>query len=209
VASCPLRSITGASQLQTDATAKCLPYYGSLARPGSQPKGREPPRVPLAGILPSALFDWALPLLGPQAPSDSGARYWSLVALREGLLAMEVEVVKQWAATLLDTCERLLDAEDTPAHLLMPCLAVVVQVGIPLPSPLRHPSPRRTPPPLSATPCVAWDLQVWPLHPVCVCLPAWHTSLVSQGHVGLPTGPYPYYGGATRTLLEIGLWRCG
>jgi hypothetical protein len=81
------------------------------------------------GIMSSALFDWALPLLGPHAGRDVGTQYWSLVALREGLFAMDLEVVKRWAAALFEMCERLLDAEDTPSHLLMPLLAVVVQVS--------------------------------------------------------------------------------
>ena len=85
----------------------------------------------LAGTPPSALFDWALPLLSPRpaaADPQGVQRYWSLVALREGLVAMEVEIVKRWAAALLEACERLLEAEVTPPHLLMPLVAVVVQV---------------------------------------------------------------------------------
>ena len=59
---------------------------------------------------------------------DEGSQYWSLTALREGLAVMELDVIRRWAAALFAMAEQLLDAEDTPAHLLQPLLAIVVQV---------------------------------------------------------------------------------
>ena len=83
----------------------------------------------LAGLSTSILFDWALPLLNEKERQDAGSQFWSLVALREGLVNMDLETIKRWAAALFEMCEGLLDAEDTPSNLLQPLLAVVVQVA--------------------------------------------------------------------------------
>lgn len=82
------------------------------------------------------LFDWALALLGAQAQgrqADMGTQFWTLVALREGLLAVDEVTLARWAHAVLDACQGLLDAEDTSVHLLAPILGVVVQVPAPLP----------------------------------------------------------------------------
>ena len=84
------------------------------------------------------LFDWALALLGAQPggrQSDMGTQFWTLVALREGLVAVDEVTLARWAHAVLDACQRLLDAEDTSVHLLAPILGVVVQV--------RHCTPSR------------------------------------------------------------------
>lgn len=80
------------------------------------------------GFSASILFDWALPLLTDTTSPDVGSQFWSLLALREGLANMELDVIRRWAAALFAMCEQLLDAEDTPPHLLQPLLAIVVQV---------------------------------------------------------------------------------
>ena len=41
---------------------------------------------------------------------------------------MDLEVIRRWAAALFAMCEQLLDAEDTPPHLLRPLLDIVMQV---------------------------------------------------------------------------------
>lgn len=84
----------------------------------------------VTGFSSSILFDWALPLLSESGNSDVGTQFWSLIALREGLVAMDLENIKRWAAALFEMCERLLDAEDTSPSLLQPLLAVVVQVAV-------------------------------------------------------------------------------
>lgn len=63
---------------------------------------------------------------------DASSQFWILVALREGLAMMELEVIRRWAAALFSMSEQLLDAEDTSPHLLQPLLAIVVQVILPL-----------------------------------------------------------------------------
>ena len=88
-------------------------------------------RLSLAGLLPSALFDWSLPLLTgqhPGSPPDVGSQFWALTALKEGLAAMVTDTIKRWAAAVFDMCEQLLDSEDTSTHLLLPLLGVVIQV---------------------------------------------------------------------------------
>ena len=76
------------------------------------------------------LFDWALALLGAQGrQADMGTQFWTLVALREGLAAVDEVTLARWATAVLDACQGLLDAEDTSVHLLAPILGVVVQVG--------------------------------------------------------------------------------
>ena len=86
----------------------------------------------LAGLSPSALFDWSLPLLTgqhPGSPPDVGSKFWALTALREGLAGMDMDTIKRWAAAVFDMCEQLLDSEDTSTHLLLPLLGVVIQVS--------------------------------------------------------------------------------
>lgn len=83
-----------------------------------------------AGFPPSTLFDWALPLLTEVDKPDFSSQFWSLIALREGLIKMDLEVIRRWSAALLGMCEQLLDAEDTPPHLLLPLLDIVVQVDV-------------------------------------------------------------------------------
>lgn len=67
-------------------------------------------------------------MLTEESKPDFSSQFWSLIALREGLAKMDLEVIRRWAAALFAMCEQLLDAEDTPPHLLRPLLDVVVQV---------------------------------------------------------------------------------
>lgn len=78
----------------------------------------------------SVLFDWSLLLLSGEAgrQPEEGSQFWALVALREGLAALPDDTIKPWAAALFDTCERLLDSEDTSPRLLKPLLDVLTQV---------------------------------------------------------------------------------
>ncbi len=82
----------------------------------------------IAGFSPSILFDWALPLLTEVDKPSFSSQFWSLIALREGLTKMDLEVIRRWAAALFGMCEQLLDAEDTSPELLQPLLDVVMQV---------------------------------------------------------------------------------
>lgn len=84
------------------------------------------------GVSQGLLFDWALALLGAAQPggrgADMGTQFWTLVALREGLAAVDEVTLARWATAVLDACQGLLDAEETSVHLLAPILGVVVQV---------------------------------------------------------------------------------
>ena len=78
----------------------------------------------------SILFDWSLSILDEKSAqaADLGSQFWALTALREGMAAMDVSFIRQWAAAVFTMCERLLDSEHTPAALLPPLLGVTSQV---------------------------------------------------------------------------------
>ena len=95
-----------------------------------------------AGVSQGLLFDWALALLGAQAQgrqADMGTQFWTLVALREGLVAVDEVTLARWAHAVLDACQGLLDAEDTSVHLLAP-FSGSLSGSVP-PHPFNAPSP--------------------------------------------------------------------
>ncbi|KAK9839154.1 hypothetical protein WJX74_010625 [Apatococcus lobatus] len=109
------------------AAAPLVGHLGAIAaRPQSATKTGP------TGVSQGLLFDWALALLGAQPQgrqADMGTQFWTLVALREGLAAVDEVTLARWATAVLDACQGLLDAEDTSVHLLAPILGVVVQAA--------------------------------------------------------------------------------
>ncbi|KAK9805272.1 hypothetical protein WJX72_010214 [[Myrmecia] bisecta] len=109
------------------------PLVGLLGALAVSPRAAQ--RAPKAGGKPGAppglLFDWALPLLGGQQtrPLDLGSQYWMLVALKEGLAAVDDKTLARYAYAVVDVCQQLLESEATSVHILPPLFAVVMQVA--------------------------------------------------------------------------------
>lgn len=84
----------------------------------------------VAGLSPSILFDWSLPLLRCEVQPHPGvsSQFLALLALREGLSSVDAETAKRWAGAIFEMCEQLLDSEDTSPHLLQLLLGVLTQV---------------------------------------------------------------------------------
>ena len=87
-----------------------------------------------AGVSPGLLFDWAIPLMTAYATEgvkpDQGSVYWALSALQHGLQGCNNQTVTRYGNALLDACQRLLEADTLPEHLLPLLLHVISQVQI-------------------------------------------------------------------------------
>ena len=85
-----------------------------------------------AGVSPGLLFDWAIPLMTAfttdAAQPDEGSVYWALSALQHGLQGCDDRAVTRYGNALLDACQRLLEADTLPEHLLPILLLVISQV---------------------------------------------------------------------------------
>ena len=66
---------------------------------------------------------------------DVGVQCWVLVALKEGLAAVDMPVLHQHALAVLTMCHRLLRSEDTSVHLIAPVLGLITEVTV-VPSPM-------------------------------------------------------------------------
>ena len=62
------------------------------------------------------------------ARPDEGSVYWALSALQHGLHRCDDKAVARYGNALLDACQRLLEAETLPEHLLPLLLPVISQV---------------------------------------------------------------------------------
>ena len=87
-----------------------------------------------AGVSPNLLFEWAMPILSGQGivgwkHLDVGVQCWVLVALKEGLAAVEMPVLHQHALAVLTLCHNLLKSEATSVHLIAPVLGLVSEVS--------------------------------------------------------------------------------
>jgi len=87
----------------------------------------------LAGVSPNLLFEWAMPVLSGQGIGvwthlDMSVKCWVLVALKEGLAAVEVPVLHQHALAVLTLCHSLLRSEGTSVHLIAPVSGLVSEV---------------------------------------------------------------------------------
>ena len=87
----------------------------------------------LAGVSPNLLFEWAMPVLsgqgiGVRTHLDMSVKCWVLVALKEGLAAVEVPVLHQHALAVLTLCHSLLRSEGTSVHLIAPVSGLVSEV---------------------------------------------------------------------------------
>ncbi len=87
----------------------------------------------LAGVSPNLLFEWAMPVLSGQGIGvwthlDMSVQCWVLVALKEGLAAVEMPVLHQHALAVLTLCHSLLRSEGTSVHLIAPVLGLVSEV---------------------------------------------------------------------------------
>ena len=87
----------------------------------------------LAGVSPNLLFEWAMPVLSGQGIGvwthlDMSVKCWVLVALKEGLAAVEVPVLHQHALAVLTLCHTLLRSEGTSVHLIAPVSGLVSEV---------------------------------------------------------------------------------
>ena len=85
-----------------------------------------------AGVTPGLLFDWAIPLMTAfvtdAAQPDEGSVYWALSALQHGMQGCDDKAVTRYGNALLDACQRLLEADTLPEHLLPLLLPVISQV---------------------------------------------------------------------------------
>lgn len=85
-----------------------------------------------AGVSPGLFFDWAIPLMTAfvtdAAQADEGSVYWALSALQHGLQRCDDKAVTRYGNALLDACQRLLEADTLPEHLLPLLLLVISQV---------------------------------------------------------------------------------
>ena len=86
-----------------------------------------------AGLSPNLLFEWAMPVLSGQgiagrAQLDIGVQCWVLVALKEGLAAVDMPVLHQHSLAVLMLCHNLLRSEATSVHLIAPVLGLVSEV---------------------------------------------------------------------------------
>ena len=87
-----------------------------------------------AGVSPNLLFEWAMPILSGQGIAgwrhlDVGIQCWVLVALKEGLAAVDMPVLHQHALAVLTLCHNLLRSETTSVHLIAPVLGLVSEVS--------------------------------------------------------------------------------
>ena len=87
-----------------------------------------------AGVSPHLLFEWALPVLAGTANMpgwsglDIGVQCWVLVALKEGLAAVEAATLNQHAHAVLNSCLHRLRSGATSVHLVAPILGLVSEV---------------------------------------------------------------------------------
>lgn len=83
---------------------------------------------------PHLLFEWALPVLSGTADItafsglDIGLQCWVLVALKEGLAAVENPTLNQHAHAVLSSCLHRLRSGATSVHLVAPILGLVSEV---------------------------------------------------------------------------------
>lgn len=61
---------------------------------------------------------------------DVGVQCWVLVALKEGLAAVDIPVLHQHALAVLTLCHSLLRSEGTSVHLIAPVLGLISEVLI-------------------------------------------------------------------------------
>ena len=103
---------------------QCAAYRGSLQRCEDG--------FAYAGISSGLLFDWALPLMTAyvtdEAQPNQGSVYWALSALQHGLQGCDDKTIARYGSALLDACQRLLEADTLPEHLLPLLLPVISQV---------------------------------------------------------------------------------
>ncbi|KAL0019463.1 hypothetical protein WJX77_007420 [Trebouxia sp. C0004] len=117
---------------QTDMRQTVAPVVGFLGALAARP-GRP------AGVSPNLLFEWAMPVLSGQGIGvwthlDMSVQCWVLVALKEGLAAVEIPVLHQHALAVLTLCHSLLRSEGTSVHLIAPVLGLVSEAARHLPS---------------------------------------------------------------------------
>lgn len=92
-------------------------------------------RCVVAGISPGLLFEWALPVLSGTATIpgwsslDIGVQCWVLVALKEGLAAVDKAMLNQHAPGVMNLCLHRLMSEATSVHLVAPLLGLVSEVS--------------------------------------------------------------------------------
>ncbi|KAL0054989.1 hypothetical protein WJX82_005498 [Trebouxia sp. C0006] len=118
--------------IQVDMRQTVAPVVGFLGALAARP-GRP------AGVSPNLLFEWAMPVLSGQGIGvwthlDMSVKCWVLVALKEGLAAVEVPVLHQHALAVLTLCHSLLRSEGTSVHLIAPVSGLVSEASRHLPS---------------------------------------------------------------------------
>lgn len=89
----------------------------------------------IAGISPQLLFEWAMPVLSGTANAAGwsgvsiGVQCWVLVALKEGLAAVDTPTLNQHSHVVLTSCLHRLRSEATSVHLVAPMLGLISEVS--------------------------------------------------------------------------------